>query len=119
MKCEFCTWDVRPESIPSLTQHLNGNHWGLEDYVIVWRQGELVLAHEKEESDIEVKFDRPKFIVPPEPPVVKYANPGEINAGIAGAVIINEGTGEITSNRPLDRDKPLSLGDDVTPLIGQ
>lgn len=118
MKCEFCTWDERPESIPALTRHLNGNHWGLEDYWIVWRKGELVLTREKETSDVELKFDRPKFIVPPEPPVVKYANPGDINVSLEGTVLVNEGTGEIKTGRG-SRGKRQSPGDDVTPLIGQ
>jgi hypothetical protein len=119
MKCEFCTWDERPESIPALTRHLNGNHWGLEEYLIVWRSGELILARGAEASDIEIEFDRPKFIVPPEPPVVSYETFNEVNAELVGTVLINEGTGEIKASRSLDQDKPLSPGDDVTPLIGQ
>jgi hypothetical protein len=119
MKCDFCTWNARPETIPAVTQHLNGNHWGLENYWIVWRQGQIVLAREKEESDIELTFDRPKFIVPPEPPVVKYANPGDINVTLQGSVLVNEGTGEIKSTRGQGQGRPLSPGDDVTPLIGQ
>lgn len=119
MKCEFCTWNARPETIPAVTQHLNGNHWGLENYWIVWRQGELVLAREKKESDTELTFDRPKFIVPPKPPVVKYANPDDINVTLEGSVMVNEGTGEVKTTKDLGRDRPQFPGDDVTPLIGQ
>lgn len=118
MKCDFCNWNERPDSIPGVTRHLNGNHWGLENYEIVWRDEEIVLAREVEQGDIKLQFDRPKFGVAPEPPVVKYATAKDINASLEGAVIVNEGTGEIKSTR-LDRDMLQSPGDDVDPLIGR
>jgi len=106
VKCDFCSWQERPESLPQLTRHLNGNHWGLTSYEVVWRSGEIVLARDVETGDTVLSFDRPKFIVPPEPEVVKYANPSDIKVTLEGTVKTNpavvQGTTLFPASDPRD-----------------
>lgn len=60
MKCDFCLWNESPSSVPAIVRHLNADHYDLENYQVVWREGELVIADAVEESDVEISIVTPK-----------------------------------------------------------
>jgi hypothetical protein len=93
---------------------LEGNHWGLEDYVVVWRQGELVLAREEESGDIDINFKRPTFSVPPEPEVVNH-KVGTIQASM-GSLPSQVSEPELVNQVPY-QGMPLSHASDSDSLI--
>ena len=57
MKCEFCAWEMSPESIPPMKRHIEANHPDLEEFVAVWRDGELVVAREKKDTDVAIHIE--------------------------------------------------------------
>ena len=114
MKCEFCTWNEHPESLVHITRHLEGNHWGLEGYVVVWRQGELVLARNEESGDMDINFKKPVFATPPEPEIVNH-KVGTIQASM-GSLPSQVSEPAVTSQAPY-QGMPLSHASDSDSLI--
>lgn len=112
MKCEFCTWIERPESLVHLKRHLVGNHWGLKNYYVVWRQGELVLAAEELGGDIDINFKKPEFVDPPTPEVVNFVS-GKPNTTM-GSLPTESGP---VINSTVPQGMPLSRDGDLGPLI--
>lgn len=64
-----------------IKHHINGNHWGLTDYEIVSREGELTIVSEVLEDDIEIPVEKPVFEVPEEPEVVVYPINVDVSLG--------------------------------------
>ena len=67
MKCDFCTWDTRPDNIQPLKGHVKADHPELEheEFFVVWRDGGLLVARAKKKNDIviHVDFDWPDLTV--------------------------------------------------------
>lgn len=63
MKCDFCNWNTLPESIPALKRHVEANHVDLEDFFVVWRDGGMLVACDKQESDVDIPVEFRKVVV--------------------------------------------------------
>ena len=57
MKCEFCNWNISPEVIPSMARHIEANHPDIEEFATVWRDGEMLVARSKKDTDIAIHVD--------------------------------------------------------------
>ncbi len=84
MKCDFCVWQHSPDSLPMIDRHINGNHWGLEDYEVVSREGEIMIVKEVEDEDIMLPFEKPVFTVAEVPEIVEY--PYSVDASVDGVI---------------------------------
>lgn len=90
-----------------------GSHWGLKNYYVVWRQGELVLAAEELSSDIDINFKKPEFIDPPAPEVVNF-NTGKPNTTMGSLPTVGD---SVKINSTALQGMPLSRDGDLGPLI--
>lgn len=57
MKCEFCTWELLPESIPPLKRHIEANHPDIEEVHTVWRDGEMWASRSIKPTDVAIHVD--------------------------------------------------------------
>ena len=54
MKCEFCSWGSKPESLPEIKSHIEVHHYQ-QSFSVVWRGGEFYIT--KEANNGEKVFD--------------------------------------------------------------
>jgi hypothetical protein len=69
MKCGLCSWQEKPDLLPKIKIHAEGNHFN-EDVYVVWRDQEFFITKTVEDGETLYDANIVKYEIPKEPPVV-------------------------------------------------